>query len=271
MKRMLQTASRGAIIALIAATPVAAYAQSEADQTEEKVIEQSESGTASGSVEADTSADVAADEPAATDESTDVAEDEAAPETDADVASDAPVATDDSTDMAQDDGMTDPAADDSTMSTDMATDDTGLSADGEQMAAEEPAKPVEGQITMQDADTVLAEDLLGATVYNGSNENVGDINDLIIGLNGDVKGVVIGVGGFLGLGEKDVAIEMAALDVVEMDGATRLVTSASKTDLEAAPKFVTAADQASEAQQLEMESSTDSMGGTMGGTAQPTE
>lgn len=244
MKRMLQTASRGAMIAILAATPAIAFAQSEPTSEEQILPKTSESAPADTM---DTTSDVAT-------EDTDAVADPAAPETD----------------MAQDelqpadDGMA-PEAD-----TGIAADDGLMTEDGDQLAAEEPAKPVDGQITMQDADTVLAEDLLGATVYNGSNENVGDINDLIIGLDGTVEGVVIGVGGFLGLGEKDVAVEMAALDVVDMEGSTRIVTSASKADLEAAQEFVSVADQAAEAQQTEMENS-NTMGGTMGGTAQPTE
>ena len=133
--------------------------------------------------------------------------------------------------------------------------------------AEEPAKPVEGQITMQDQDTILADDLLGAAVYNGADEKVGDINDLIISLSGEVEGVVIGVGGFLGMGEKDVAVEMASLDVVRDDaGAPRLVTSATKADLESAPEFVTADEQAREAEALRMEEET-----TTGGSEAPVE
>lgn len=133
--------------------------------------------------------------------------------------------------------------------------------------AEEPAKPVEGQITMQDQDTILADDLLGAAVYNGADEKVGDINDLIISLGGEVEGVVIGVGGFLGMGQKDVAVEMASLDVVRDDaGSPRLVTNATKADLESAPEFVTAEEQAREADALRMEEET-----TTGGSEAPIE
>lgn len=261
MKRMLQTASRGAMIALIAATPVVAYAQDE-NATDEPTVAQQEE-MAPEATDGATS-DVATDDTAApADTSENVATDESAAD-----------GEDAGTDVATDEPATGPITGEDGTETDMAADEAPTMdavESGEQMAAEEPAKPVEGQITMQDADTVLAEDLLGATVYNGSDENVGDINDLIIGLNGDVKGVVIGVGGFLGLGEKHVAVEMAALDVIDQDGSPRLVTTASKADLEAAPAFVSAKQQASDAQQLEMESTNDTMGGTMGGTAQPTE
>jgi sporulation protein YlmC with PRC-barrel domain len=48
--------------------------------------------------------------------------------------------------------------------------------------------------------------LVGLNVYNNNDENIGDINELIVGQNGQVEAVVIGVGGFLGLGEHDVAV-----------------------------------------------------------------
>jgi len=54
--------------------------------------------------------------------------------------------------------------------------------------------------------------LIGLNVYNDSNESLGSINDLLTDKNGDIKGVVIGVGGFLGVGEHLVAV---ALDKVK--------------------------------------------------------
>ena len=54
--------------------------------------------------------------------------------------------------------------------------------------------------------------LVGLNVYNDSNESLGSINDLLADKNGDIKAVVIGVGGFLGVGEHLVAV---ALDKVK--------------------------------------------------------
>ena len=54
--------------------------------------------------------------------------------------------------------------------------------------------------------------LIGLNVYNDSNESLGSINDLLTDKNGDIKAVVIGVGGFLGVGEHLVAV---ALDKVK--------------------------------------------------------
>jgi len=108
---------------------------------------------------------------------------------------------------------------------------------------EQPApKPVVGQIVLQSNGTVLAGDLIGSNVYNGENEVIGDINDLIINTSGSVDGVVIGVGGFLGIGEKDVAVEMSTIAfIVPEEGNARLILNATREDLEAAESFKTTA------------------------------
>ena len=60
-----------------------------------------------------------------------------------------------------------------------------------------------------------ASKLMGLNVYNEANEKLGDINELIIDKNGKVAAVVIGVGGFLGMGEHDIAVSMDKLKFVE--------------------------------------------------------
>ena len=51
-----------------------------------------------------------------------------------------------------------------------------------------------------------ASKLDGLNVYNQNNEKIGDISELIVDSSGTIQAVVVGVGGFLGLGERDVAI-----------------------------------------------------------------
>jgi len=53
--------------------------------------------------------------------------------------------------------------------------------------------------------------LIGVNVYNDNNEKIGDINELIIDKSGKVDNVVLGVGGFLGMGEHYVAVPMEKL------------------------------------------------------------
>ena len=57
-----------------------------------------------------------------------------------------------------------------------------------------------------------AEALIGRTVENTKGENLGDINNVVLNEKGDVVAVTIGVGGFLGLGEKDVGVPFDALE-----------------------------------------------------------
>ena len=60
-----------------------------------------------------------------------------------------------------------------------------------------------------------ASKLVGLNVYNDSNESLGSINDLLTDKGGDIKGVVIGVGGFLGVGEHLVAVPLDKVKFVE--------------------------------------------------------
>jgi hypothetical protein len=53
--------------------------------------------------------------------------------------------------------------------------------------------------------------LIGTNVYNEQNQKIGDIKELLLGKNGNVQNVAIAVGGFLGVGERDVAVPFAQL------------------------------------------------------------
>jgi PRC-barrel domain len=90
----------------------------------------------------------------------------------------------------------------------------------------------------QTRDQISAEDLIGANVYGANEEKIGDVSDLLMDNGGRVLAVVVGVGGFLGIGEKDVAVKFDLLDkMVEDDGDIRLTLSATKDQLKEAPEF----------------------------------
>jgi hypothetical protein len=99
------------------------------------------------------------------------------------------------------------------------------------------AKPPEGVIRLQDQNTFLTSDLTGATVYSPQDEAIGDVNDVIVSRDGKVDGLVVGVGGFLGIGEKDVAIKMSEIKMMDTDTGIKLVMDANKDQLAAAPEF----------------------------------
>jgi sporulation protein YlmC with PRC-barrel domain len=84
-----------------------------------------------------------------------------------------------------------------------------------------------------------AYEFMGKTVYSRNNENVGEINDILFTNDGRIVGVVIGVGGFLGLGEKDVLVKLDAIQMTKAENSdqTQLVIDTSKEALEAAPTF----------------------------------
>jgi sporulation protein YlmC with PRC-barrel domain len=74
-----------------------------------------------------------------------------------------------------------------------------------------------------------ASKLMGLDVYNEANEKLGDINELILDKNGKVNAVVIGVGGFLGMGEHDIAVTMDKLKFMEEPVRTSSTAPASTT------------------------------------------
>lgn len=96
-------------------------------------------------------------------------------------------------------------------------------------------------LTEQAADQVSANTYIGQAVYNGQNESIGNVNDLIMKKDGGLVAAVIGVGGFLGIGEKNVAVPMDKVTVAQntQDGSVKLTTSETAETLKAAPEFKT--------------------------------
>ena len=110
------------------------------------------------------------------------------------------------------------------------------------------------------AESLMASNLIGARIYaTESNEqitytagmeaewdDIGEINDVIVSRDGMIEGVILGVGGFLGMGEKDVAVNMDALQFVS-DGEAPdewfIVVNTTQEALEAAPAFVRVMDE----------------------------
>ena len=60
-------------------------------------------------------------------------------------------------------------------------------------------------LSQESPDQWRGSKLVGLAVYGPNNERIGDINEVLVDRSGKVEAVVIGVGGFLGIGEKDVA------------------------------------------------------------------
>jgi sporulation protein YlmC with PRC-barrel domain len=79
----------------------------------------------------------------------------------------------------------------------------------------------------------LASDIYKADVYDNADNKIGVVTDN----SGNVTTAVVGVGGFLGAGKKDVAVPFKDLKVVSRDGKDWLVLNQTKDDLKAAPAY----------------------------------
>jgi sporulation protein YlmC with PRC-barrel domain len=72
--------------------------------------------------------------------------------------------------------------------------------------------------------------LIGVNVYNDNNDKIGDIQELIVDKSGKVENVVLGVGGFLGMGEHYVAVPMEKLKWVNDPVRTSSTTAPADKD-----------------------------------------
>jgi sporulation protein YlmC with PRC-barrel domain len=98
----------------------------------------------------------------------------------------------------------------------------GSAAEGYQLATQE----------------LSAEDLIGSAVYSPNDETIGEVGDVLFTPEGEIEAVVVDVGGFLGIGEKPVAVQFDALNVQKAeDGDLRLMVNASQEQLTNAPAY----------------------------------
>ncbi|MEX2036230.1 MAG: PRC-barrel domain-containing protein [Xanthobacteraceae bacterium] len=96
-------------------------------------------------------------------------------------------------------------------------------------------------IGSQQSDQYLASNFKGTDVIGADNKKIGDVNDILFDKDGKVLAYVVGVGGFLGLGSKDVALEPSAFQVVAGDKSKnesdRLRLSMTQDQLKQAANF----------------------------------
>jgi hypothetical protein len=86
---------------------------------------------------------------------------------------------------------------------------------------------------------LTAEDLQDANVYDANDEDIGEVDQLIISEDGQIKKVVLDIGGFLGIGEKPVAMTFDELQIIREDGGDdlRIYVGATKEQLEKQPTY----------------------------------
>ena len=93
--------------------------------------------------------------------------------------------------------------------------------------------------SLQNATVMTASDFIGKRVYTRANEDIGEVNDIIVTNDGKVNAIILGVGGFLGIGEKNVAVSMQSIEMAADGNNMRLVVDASKDQLSSAPTYDT--------------------------------
>lgn len=99
-------------------------------------------------------------------------------------------------------------------------------------------------LSKQASSDYLASNLIGQSVYNGQDEAIGTINDLVTDNSGKIVAVLIGYGGFLGMGEKDVAIRFEDLRIAREDNDNlKVVANVSQDVLASAPDYETLSEQ----------------------------
>ncbi len=94
-------------------------------------------------------------------------------------------------------------------------------------------------VSSQKPDQWLASSFKGTDVLGADNQKIGDVSDILFDKTGKIEAYVVSVGGFLGMGAKEVALAPTAFAVVPGDngGAPKLKTSMSKDALTNAQNF----------------------------------
>ncbi len=140
------------------------------------------------------------------------------------------------------------------------------------MPAPKASVAVDGQIMTQAANTVMGSDLIGKTAYGADQKKIGTVNDVIMKQDGSgIEGVVVGVGGFLGLGEHNVALKMDKFSFRPSEsGRVMIVLTATREELQNAPAFKSKLDQEAEAARNAPRPTTTTPGSPGGGTSPKT-
>lgn len=93
-------------------------------------------------------------------------------------------------------------------------------------------------MNVESSQTQYSNDMTVTTADRNQWDNIGSVNDLLIGADGAVKAVLVDVGGFLGMGARTVALDMSRIHLLTDDtGARFAAVTSSREELESAPEF----------------------------------
>jgi hypothetical protein len=105
------------------------------------------------------------------------------------------------------------------------------------LATSAMATPVFAVDNMQSADELRTSKIVGSKVYNAANENIGSVEDIILKADGSMDEVVLSVGGFLGIGDKYVAVPFSNLKIGRDGNSLKITTDGTKESLKALPHY----------------------------------
>jgi sporulation protein YlmC with PRC-barrel domain len=101
-------------------------------------------------------------------------------------------------------------------------------------SAQAPAASATGTyLTQQAENQISVNDFMGQAIYTADNQSIGDINDLLVQEDGGVVAAVVGVGGFLGIGEKNVAIPFDKITITRETGSGDAADAAAEGESQA--------------------------------------
>ena len=92
-------------------------------------------------------------------------------------------------------------------------------------------------MTTLPSPSIPISDLYKQNVYDTADNKIGEVKDVILSPDGRASALIISVGGFLGMGEKDVALPFDAVKRKTKDNKTYLTLDATKDALKSAPGF----------------------------------
>jgi len=112
-----------------------------------------------------------------------------------------------------------------------------MSSDTSKSSTSGSASSSASSITAQKPDQLLVSNLKGVDVMGSDDKKVGDISDLLFTKDGKVEAYLVSVGGFLGVGAKEIALTPNQIQLSQENGSWKAKVSMNKDQLAQAPNF----------------------------------
>jgi sporulation protein YlmC with PRC-barrel domain len=100
-----------------------------------------------------------------------------------------------------------------------------------------PAAPAQTTDNQMTTDNHFVSEIYDQSVYDKNENKIGKVDNLVVGPDGKINSAIVGVGGFLGLGQKDVEIPYSDLKIATRNGKNWLEVDRTKDELQNAPAF----------------------------------